>query len=424
MHIAVVGAGPAGLTAAHRLQQAGHRVDVLEARSVVGGRTHAEHFGPGHHCDTGAGWLATFYTQTLKLFHEVGYDDLYLIPRTVRGAADLLIDGKIAPWPFRGPSVAASALLSPADKERYDAYIDHIMQIQPNHLQPDLLYDGRSADEEFAPLGERVVEIILRSMFEGPWFTRLDTLSATHVRLWLRDIQDGFFFQVKHGMDAPWLHLARQLPIQTDSAVESLTVGAQQVVLTTGRGEAQYDGVVLATPAPVTARLLADQPDLAPPWLHDVRYAPEVRVYAARACADEAHFGVHILPPGDLFSVEYYSGKYGSWGACPQDWQWVLLCTYGPTTEKFLHRDQDTVMRELWAQADAITPNLFSLDEADVVHYHHWEHAVPVMGPGHYRRLAQFQQQAPIVFAGDWMSEACVEGAVRSGEAAAQVFGR
>ncbi|MEZ4679523.1 MAG: FAD-dependent oxidoreductase [Caldilineaceae bacterium] len=60
MHIAVVGAGPAGLTAAYRLQQAGHKVKVLEAQSVVGGRTHAEHFGPGHHCDTGAGWLATF----------------------------------------------------------------------------------------------------------------------------------------------------------------------------------------------------------------------------------------------------------------------------------------------------------------------------------------------------------------------------
>ncbi|MCB0064070.1 MAG: FAD-dependent oxidoreductase [Caldilineaceae bacterium] len=424
MHIAVVGAGPAGLTAAYRLQQAGHRVDVLEARSVVGGRTHAEHFGPGHHCDTGAGWLATFYTQTLKLFREVGYDDLYLIPRTVRGAADLLIDGKIAPWPFRGPSVAASSLLTPVDKERYDAYIDHIMQIQPNHLHPDLLYDARNAAEEFAPLGERVVDIILRSMFEGPWFTRLDTLSATHVRLWLRDIQDGFFFQVKNGMDAPWLHLAQQLTIQTNRAVQAVRVGAQQVTLTTTTGTADYDGVILATPAPATAHLLADQPELAPTWLHEVNYAPEVRVYAARACADDAHFGVHILPPGDLFSVEYYSGKYGSWGACPKDWQWVLLCTYGPTSEKFLHRHQDEVIPELWAQAMAITPDLFPLEAADVVHYHHWEHAVPVMAPGHYRRLANFQQNAPIVFAGDWLSEACVEGAVRSGEAAAQVFGR
>ncbi len=59
MHIAVVGAGPAGLTAAHRLRQAGHRVEVLEARDMIGGRTHAEHFGPGHHCDTGAPELSS-----------------------------------------------------------------------------------------------------------------------------------------------------------------------------------------------------------------------------------------------------------------------------------------------------------------------------------------------------------------------------
>ena len=35
MHIAVIGAGPAGLTVAYRLQKAGHQVDVLEASAVV-----------------------------------------------------------------------------------------------------------------------------------------------------------------------------------------------------------------------------------------------------------------------------------------------------------------------------------------------------------------------------------------------------
>lgn len=37
-HIVVIGAGIAGLTAAYRLQQAGHQVQVLEADRVVGGR--------------------------------------------------------------------------------------------------------------------------------------------------------------------------------------------------------------------------------------------------------------------------------------------------------------------------------------------------------------------------------------------------
>lgn len=423
MRIAVVGAGPAGLTAAYRLQKAGHQVDVLEAKGVVGGRTHAEHFGPGHHCDTGAGWLATFYTHTIKLFNEVGYSDLYLLPRTVRGAADLLIAGELQPWPFRGPSIATTGLLSPEDKDRYGAFIEHIMQIQPNHLHPDLAYDFRTAADEFTPLGERVMDVILRSFIEGPWFTRFESLSATHVRLWLRAAQDGFFYQVKEGMDAPWLKLAQRLTVRLDSPVEAIQVGAQQVTLTTPRGAHAYDGVVLAIPAPAASQLLRGQPDLAPSWLHEVNYAPQVRVYAARHCADDAHVGFHLLPPGDLFSIEYYSGRYGAWGACPKDWQWALLCTYGPTCAQFFHQSQDDVVRTLWGQAQAIVPTLFDLDQADVVHYHHWEWAVPVMAPGRYRQLAAFHQKPPVVFAGDWMNEACVEGAVRSGEKAATVFG-
>ncbi|HWQ13023.1 MAG TPA: FAD-dependent oxidoreductase, partial [Roseiflexaceae bacterium] len=66
---------------------------------------------------------------------------------------------------------------------------------------------------------------------------------------------------------------------------------------------------------------------------------------------------------------------------------------------------------------------LFALEEADVVHLMRWEWAVPVMAPGHYRRLAAYAQRPPLVFAGDWMRQACVEGAVRSGEAAAEIVG-
>ncbi len=56
-HIAVVGAGVAGLTAARLLHDAGHRVSVIEARDRIGGRVHTVDVGPAR-VDLGA---ATFH---------------------------------------------------------------------------------------------------------------------------------------------------------------------------------------------------------------------------------------------------------------------------------------------------------------------------------------------------------------------------
>jgi predicted NAD/FAD-dependent oxidoreductase len=39
--------------------------------------------------------------------------------------------------------------------------------------------------------------------------------------------------------------------------------------------------------------------------------------------------------------------------------------------------------------------------------------------PGYHRRVAGLEQRPPIVYAGDWLVQPCVEGAVRSGQAAA-----
>src|SRR5262245_47287668 len=261
MHLAVVGSGPAGLTAAYRLQQAGHRVEVLEALEVIGGRTHSAHFGPGHHCDTGAGWLASFYSRTLALFEELGYQELFLKPRHVRGAADLLVEGKLYPWPFGRKAVAASELLTAEDKAGLLAYLDQLLVEQPGNLEVDLRYDDHDAETELAPLGPAVVDYVMRSAFEGPFFTRLQTLSAAMIRSWLRALEGGTFFQVAGGMDAPWLRLAQQLEIRLSEKVEGLYLRPEdkRVELISSTGTRTYDGVVLAVPAPAATKILAGQ---------------------------------------------------------------------------------------------------------------------------------------------------------------------
>jgi predicted NAD/FAD-dependent oxidoreductase len=69
-------------------------------------------------------------------------------------------------------------------------------------------------------------------------------------------------------------------------------------------------------------------------------------------------------------------------------------------------------------------PDLFALEDAAIVHDIRWEWAIPQMETGHYTRLASYERRPPLVLAGDWTEQACVEGAVRSGEVAAAAFGR
>ncbi len=71
-HIVVIGAGIAGLTAAYRLQQAGHSVQVLEADSKVGGRMITIHWqglaiDPGAEFVTGADKLLLDLTRQLNI---------------------------------------------------------------------------------------------------------------------------------------------------------------------------------------------------------------------------------------------------------------------------------------------------------------------------------------------------------------------
>jgi oxygen-dependent protoporphyrinogen oxidase len=252
----------------------------------------------------------------------------------------------------------------------------------------------------------------------------MNTFSAAMVRAWLGALRGATFYQVDGGMDAPWLRLAQTLDIRTGEPVDAVRVGAGGVELAGRSGARRYDGAVLAVPAPAAARLLADQPTVAPDWLPEVRYAPQVRVYAARPVADDAAFGVHIVPPGLAFSVEFYSGRHGAWGACPPDWQWGLVCAYGPASAPLLDRTADQVTRELWEAGRAVAPEMFTLEDAAVVHLIRWEWAVPILGPGHYTRMAGYARRPPLALAGDWTEQACVEGAVRSGEAAAAAFGR
>jgi predicted NAD/FAD-dependent oxidoreductase len=291
---------------------------------------------------------------------------------------------------------------------------------QRGSLTIDLAFDDVPALDDLAGMGDAARERIVRPLFEGPFFSRLEEMSAALVRSWLRVLSVGQFFQVTGGMDAPWRRLGEVVGVRTSTAVERITPRAGLVEIAVAGGSERYDGCVVAVPAPVAALLV----DGAPRCLDDLRYASHVRLYAARRAAGPRRSSIHVFPNDNVATVEIGSGRWGAWGGVPDDWCWALVCAPAAASGPLLARPGDEVIAELWATATAIEPRLFDLDRADVVHLVRWAHAVPLVDRGYYRRLAPLVQGPPIVYAGDWLVQPCVEGAVRSGEAAAELFRR
>ena len=422
MRIAVIGAGPAGLVAGHRLTGAGHGVTVFERLPVAGGRTHTEHYGPGHWSDTGAGWLASFYPRTLALLDELGERDrLSVLP--LRGGGDLHLDGRIVPNPNSIRRIVTTPLLSPLAKVRFFGFMATLFATQRAALRLDPRYDTATASDVLRLAGDAARERIVRPSFEGPFFSRLEEMSGALVRSWLRDLSVGTFYHVDGGMDAPWRALAERLGTRTAAPVERVATRDRGVEITVaGESPERFDGVVVAVPAPVASDIVAPQ-DL-PPAIRGVRYAPHVRLYAARRATGRPRVGIHVFPNSDVATVELGRGSDGGWGEIPVEYEWALVCAPSATSGGLMAMNDDSLQERLWSVASEIEPRLFPLASAEIVHLIRWPDAVPIVDPGYLGRIATVPRRPPLVFAGDWLVQPCVEGAVRSGERAAAAFGQ
>ena len=95
-HVVIIGAGPAGLTAAWELIRRGVKVTVLEKYHLVGGISRTEHY-KGYYFDIGGHRFFTKVDEVNKLWDEWMGGEFMLRPRTSR----IYYDGKFYDYPLK-----------------------------------------------------------------------------------------------------------------------------------------------------------------------------------------------------------------------------------------------------------------------------------------------------------------------------------
>lgn len=389
MRVGVVGGGMAGLAAAHELTRAGVEVVLFEGSDRVGGKLRVETVGDVA-LDVGAESLLARRPEALDLIDELGLGDARVHPATTQ--ASIWTRGAVRPLPRTVMGIpidvdeaVASGILTEAPAGRSVPL--------PDHDIPVAQYVRERVGDEVL---ERLVEPLMSGVYAG--HTERLSLAAAGERLRLLGPDpvataaqvppvDGPVFA---GLDGgvgrlPAALVERLDDVRTSTVVRGISSDGPRWLLQTDRGAERCDAVVVATPAPASARLLAEVAPESAFALADVAVASVAIVTAVFDRDLDLSGSGFLVPPVDGTSIKAATFSSRKWAWLDQPGRTVLRASVGRAGEtSLLHHDDATVAETVLAD---LRHALGTLPEPAAWHVQRWGGALPQYDVGHLARL-------------------------------------
>lgn len=417
-HVVVIGAGIAGLAAAHRLLERGVRVTVLEASERVGGKLLPGEIA-GVRVDLGAESLLARRPEAVALARAAGLTDLLRPPATA--TASIWTRGALRPMPkghvmgVPGTAAALSGVLSDEGLARIERDAD----LPRTEVGEDVAVGEYVAARLGREVVDRLIEPLLGGVYAGDAY-RISMRSAvpqlyraalTHTSLTeaVREIQaeaaasrqtGPVFMGVEGGVGRLPLAVAESVrarggEIHTRVPVTGLRrepVGGWRV--TTGERALHADAVVVAVPAPAAAALLAAESPEAAADLRAVSYASMALITLAYRRSEAAlpEGSGFLVPPVDGRTIKASTFASQKWGWIAEDDPEVCVLRtsvgrYGET--EILGRDD----------ADLVEVSRHDLREATGLtavpletRVTRWTDGLPQYPVGHHARVARIRE--------------------------------
>lgn len=422
--VAVIGAGIAGLTAAHVVAKAGLRVLVLERNTFPGGRMSSEAFD-GCIVDRGAYTLSGYAGRTFALAEEMGCRDRITILTPWAGYAHV---GSVRH--YRSDSMPAMALgvgLLPGDMIASLRMLQASKRLAP-HLRlhkPDedtfTLEQESAADYALRIGGPRLLERVAYPMISALYISDPENTSAVALLATLRYVQGIRLFNSPHGIGFLCDELARRVPVRFMCEVQSLTVtdGGVDLKLAASEETLHAKAAILTPPAPDTLHLLPEAGEPLATCLTDVSYTScVVTAFVIQGRLAEKAFSIAL--PRDRFpllaSLTCEHNKHPA--RVPPDRDVLTAYSTAAGGERLLALDDEAVQAAVLREVEQVYPRLS--DRVENCRIYRWPVACSQLRPGDLRRRKALQtalpHNGPLFLAGDYLvSSSSIEGSLVSG---------
>ncbi|BCJ32592.1 hypothetical protein Athai_00950 [Actinocatenispora thailandica] len=422
--VVVVGAGPAGLTAARALTTAGATVTVLERDPRPGGRSGLAELrvdGQVWRFDQGAEFVASFYRSTRYLARQVGLGrrDLVRLPMDGR----VVLDGRRHPLPTSMAALLRTPLLSAASRRRLAAVGTRLTAAAPrwgNLAAAADLDDGDAATWFTAHVGRDYAERILPATLDALTLSPADRTSRVVGMAQLAAAPGTHLYCPRGGLSTLWESVAAALDVRYETTAVALRPDGDRVHVDTAGGDTlTADAVLLAGPPSLAGALLpADHPDRR--LADDAEFSPAVLLHVALAAPAPVPHRVCPVGPGrhPLAGVEPLEIR--GTGQVPDGRGGLAICAAPQLGAELIDEPDRPIRSLLLAEAE----RLLGQPLGDILGWSVVRHryGVPLFGVGWLRRLharddalrAGTHRAGRIQLAGDWLASPSLEGAVRS----------